>query len=84
MDGAIIGKIDSANPIMYICGESADELLFLEKFLNVRLISKNVGDVAILKLLRSSYTKVLSALLIESYDLAEGYGLEDEFLICYH
>ncbi len=79
VDGAIIGKIDSANHIIYICGESADELLFLEKFLNVRLISKNVGDVAILKLLRSSYTKVLSALLIESYDLAEGYGLEDEF-----
>ena len=79
VDGAIIGKIDSDNPILYISGESAQELSFLDEFLNVKIISENVGDAAILKLLRSSYTKTLTALLIESYGIAKKNNLEDEF-----
>ena len=42
-------------------------------------ISDDVGDVAILKMLRSVYTKSVSALLIESSQIAQKYGLEDEF-----
>ena len=38
-----------------------------------------MGDVATLKLLRSSYTKTLSVLLIESLEIAKTHGLEDEF-----
>ena len=79
IDGAIIGKIDSDNPTLYISGKSADELLFLNDFLDVVVISDKIGDVAILKLLRSTYTKTLSALLIESYQIAQNYNLEDEF-----
>lgn len=79
VDGAIIGKIDSNNPTLYISGESARELSFLDEFLNVKIISENVGDAAILKLLRSSYTKTLTALLIESYGIAKKNNLEDEF-----
>lgn len=79
VDGAIIGKIDSPNPILYLSGESSDKLLFLREFIDVRKISENVGDVAILKLLRSSYTKTLSAVLIESSQIAKEYNLEDEF-----
>ena len=79
VDGAIIGKIDSDNPILYLSGLKSDELLFLNEFIETKKISDNVGDVAILKLLRSTYTKSLSALLIESADLAKSYGLEDEF-----
>lgn len=79
VDGAIIGKIDSPNPTMYLAGENADKLLFLNDFLDVKLISEKIGDVAILKLLRSSYTKSLSAILIESYDIAKAHNLEDEF-----
>ncbi|WP_407391358.1 NAD(P)-dependent oxidoreductase [Methanobrevibacter sp.] len=79
VDGAIIGKIDSDNPILYLSGLKSDELLFLNEFIETIKISDNVGDVAILKLLRSTYTKSLSALLIESADLAKSYGLEDEF-----
>ena len=79
VDGAIIGKIDSVNPILYISGEKANELLFLNEFIETHKISDDVGDVAILKLLRSSYTKTLSALLIESTQIAEKYNLEDEF-----
>ncbi|MBQ2831834.1 NAD(P)-binding domain-containing protein [Methanobrevibacter sp.] len=79
VDGAIIGKIDSENPILYLAGEKADELLFLNDFIKTEKISDNVGDVAILKLLRSSYTKTISAALIESYHIAKSHDLEDEF-----
>ncbi len=79
VDGAIIGKIDSDNPTMFLSGRFADKLLFLDDFLNVKIISGNVGDVAVLKLLRSSYTKTLSALLIESYQIAKNHNLESEF-----
>ena len=79
VDGAIIGKIDSDNPTMLLSGNSADKLLFLNDFLDVRIIGDDVGDASFLKLLRSSYTKTLSALLIESYEIAKNYSLENEF-----
>lgn len=79
VDGAIIGKIDSDNPTLYVSGKKSDELLFLNEFIKTEKISDEVGDVATLKLLRSSYTKTLSALLIESWEIARTHGLEDEF-----
>ena len=79
VDGAIIGKIDSDNPTMFLSGKFADKLLFLNDFLDVRIISKEIGDAATLKLLRSTYTKTLSAILIESYQIAKDYNLEKEF-----
>jgi 3-hydroxyisobutyrate dehydrogenase-like beta-hydroxyacid dehydrogenase len=79
VDGAIIGKIDSDSPVLYISGKRSDELLFLNEFIRTKKISDNLGDVAVLKLLRSSYTKSVSAILIESVDIAREYGLEDEF-----
>ena len=79
VDGAIIGKIDTENPTLYLSGKNAKELLFLNDFLNVKIISDNVGDASNLKLLRSSYTKALSVLLIESYTLARSLNLENEF-----
>ena len=79
VDGAIIGKIDSSNPVLYISGKNADYLLFLDEYIKTVKISDNIGDVSILKLLRSTYTKTLSALLIESSELARHYNLEEEF-----
>ncbi|MBQ9026471.1 MAG: NAD(P)-dependent oxidoreductase [Methanobrevibacter sp.] len=79
VDGAIIGKIASHHPILYLSGSHAKELLFLNEFLDVKIISDRVGDASTLKLLRSTYTKSLSVLLIESYDLAKSFNLEDEF-----
>ena len=79
VDGAIIGKIDSDNPTMLLSGRLADKLLFLNEFLDVRIIGEEIGDAATLKLLRSTYTKTLSAILIESYQIAMDYNLEKEF-----
>lgn len=80
VDGAIIGKIDSDKPVIYISGEKSDELLFLNEFIETVKLSDNAGDASILKMLRSTYTKTVSALLIESFDLAKKQGLEEEFL----
>jgi 3-hydroxyisobutyrate dehydrogenase-like beta-hydroxyacid dehydrogenase len=79
VDGAIIGKIDSDNPILYLSGKNASELLFLNDFIQTKLISDRIGDASRLKMLRSTYTKALSALLIESAELARNNDLEDEF-----
>lgn len=82
VDGAIIGKIDSQKPVLYLSGNKANELLFLNNFLDVKIISDKIGDASRLKLLRSTYTKSLSVLLIESYQLAQSLDLEDEFFDC--
>lgn len=79
IDGVIIGKIDSKSPVLYLSGKKADELLFLNEFITAKKISGNVGDAAILKMLRSSYTKTVSALLIESWEIARTHDLEEEF-----
>ena len=47
--------------------------------MNVRIISDRAGDASALKMLRSTYTKTLSVLLIESYRLAEKLNLKEEF-----
>lgn len=79
VDGAIIGKIDSDNPILYLSGKKAEELQFLNDFMDVKIISDKIGDVSILKLLRSTYTKTVSASLIESSEIAKKYCLEEKF-----
>ncbi len=79
VDGAIIGKIDSDNPILYLSGKKASRLRFLNDFIQTKIISDNAGDASKLKLLRSTYTKTLSALLIESAEIARDNCLEDEF-----
>ena len=79
VDGAIIGKIDSANPILYLSGKNLESLDFLNDFLEIRKISENLGDASKLKLLRSMYTKSLSAVLIESSEVAKNLNLEEEF-----
>lgn len=79
VDGAIIGKIDSDNPTLYLSGRSASELLFLNEFIQTKVISDEIGDASRLKLLRSAYAKTLSALLIESVEIARSNALEEEF-----
>ena len=79
VDGAIIGKIDSPNPYLYLSGIRAKDLEFLNEYITTKVISENIGDVAILKLLRSAYTKTLSAILIESSCIAKNHNLEEEF-----
>ena len=80
VDGAVIGKIDSQNPILYLSGEKSSELEFLNDYIHIKVISDNIGDASRLKMLRSTYTKTLSAVLIESMQIAKNINLEDELL----
>ena len=75
VDGAVIGKIDSKNPILYLSGPKAHELEFLNEFIDIKIVSDRIGDAA----LRSTYTKTLSAILIESSEIAKKHDLEEDF-----
>lgn len=79
VDAAIIGSIEN-NPILYLSGKNAFKLKFLNQFIPVKIISDKIGDASRLKLLRSIYTKNLSLVLIEAFDVAKEYGLENELL----
>ena len=45
---------------------------------NIKVVSDEIGDVSKLKTLRSSYTKGVSALLVETFETAEKLGLSEE------
>lgn len=79
VDSAIIGGINN-DFTLFLAGESAEGLKFLEKYLKIKIISKNVVDASRLKLLRSIYTKSVSAVLIEAMAIAERHNLQEELL----
>ena len=78
VDGAIIGKIDSKNPTLFLSGENAHKLLFLNDFLNVNIISDNIGDASKLKLLRSTYT--LEDEFFDTLSITDGDDFKDKSL----
>lgn len=79
VDGAIIGKIESS-PMIYLSGEKANQLVFLNSYLPVKIISDKIGDASRLKLLRSIYTKTVSTTLVETMEIAKEFNLEKEVL----
>ncbi|MDR2831134.1 MAG: NAD(P)-binding domain-containing protein [Methanobrevibacter sp.] len=81
VDGAIIGKISSNSSIIILSGEKAEKIAILNDYgLNIKIISDKLGDASKLKMLRSIYTKGVSTLLIESFEIAEQMDLEKELL----
>ena len=81
VDGAIIGKIDSQNPTLFLSGKNADKLLFLKDFINVKVISYNVGDASKLNALLETYDSLIARLeVIGDLELQqiEGFGKESE------
>lgn len=79
VDGAIIGNVSNNPPLLMLSGVRADELAILNNYgLNVKVLSKNPGDVATLKILRSLYTKGVSAVLMEAFETAKEMDLEEQ------
>ena len=77
--GAIMGSIKSPNSLIYVSGENAEDLEVLNDYgLNIQAISENVQDSAYIKMLRSIYTKGVTALLHEVFDISESMGLTKE------
>lgn len=85
VDAAIIGGIKNEGIKMLILasGNHAEEFSRLNQYgLNIKVISPDTGKAKALKMLRSSYTKGVSALLFESLYSAYQMGLDEEFLKC--
>jgi 3-hydroxyisobutyrate dehydrogenase-like beta-hydroxyacid dehydrogenase len=81
VDGAIIGNINSHKHIIFLSGENAKKIAVLSDFgLNIKVISNKIGDASKIKMLRSIYTKGVSALLIETFKIAKQLNLESKLL----
>lgn len=79
VDASIIGHI-SNDFTLFLSGPNAHKLKFLNRYFPVKIISNNIGDASKLKILRSIYTKSLSAILIETIAIADKYNLREELL----
>lgn len=79
INGAIIGRITNENHKIIVSGIKLKEIIALNDYgLNITPISENIEDVSKLKMLRSMYTKGLTAILFETFDVASSLGLSDE------
>ncbi|RBQ23337.1 Pyrroline-5-carboxylate reductase [Candidatus Methanobinarius endosymbioticus] len=77
--GAIIGKISSEDYVIYLSGKYAKDLEFLNDFgLNIKYIGKKVEDSSYIKILRSIYTKGVTAILYELFNISEELNLTNE------
>ena len=72
---------------LFFSGKRANEFKeFLKKYssnnpetkVNITVVGNQIGAASALKVLRSSYTKGVSALLIETFEIAEKFGLSDD------
>lgn len=81
VDGAIIGSIDQhISEVQIIAsGEHASKFARLNDFgLRINIVGTEIGQASAIKMLRSSYTKGLSALLWETFKAAYKLGIEEE------
>lgn len=90
IDSAIMGRVSSDELHLYFSGRRAEEFVAnMRDFIknndhptgikvNIKVVSDEIGDVSKLKILRSSYTKGVSALLVETFETAEKIGLSDD------
>ena len=94
IDSAIFGRVSSDEINIFLSGKKSQDLLesiknelsekknFLtdkdDLNINVKIVSDRIGDVSKLKMLRSYYTKGVSALLVECFEAAQELDLEDE------
>lgn len=85
VDAAIIGSVkrNGLNVKIIASGTSAEEILSLNHHgMNITSVGQEAGDASTIKLLRSAYTKGVSALLYESLYQAYKLGINEEVLKC--
>lgn len=90
IDSTIMGRVSSDELNLYFSGRRAEEFVsnmrdfiknnddVIDANVNIKVVSDEIGDVSKLKILRSSYTKGVSALLVETFETAEKLGLSDD------
>lgn len=85
VDAAIMGGVHKkGSPVLILAsGNYAGKFSKLNNYgLNIKVLNHELGQAKALKMLRSYYTKGVSALLFESLFTAYNLGLDDEFLRC--
>lgn len=81
VDCALIGKITSKDSYFIISGKNTKNILKLNNYgLKIKKISDNIGQASQLKMLRSNYTKGVSALLYETFKTAHTLGIDEELI----
>ncbi|MGC9517494.1 MAG: NAD(P)-binding domain-containing protein [Methanomicrobiales archaeon] len=82
VDASIIGSIRQGLKTLIIAsGSHADEFAKLNDYgMNIKVIGDKVGQASTIKLLRSSFTKGISAILFETLFSAYKMGLDEEVL----
>ncbi len=83
VDAAIIGSVKRNGPNVPIisCGDSANDFAILNDYgLNIKVMGTKIGNCSQIKMLRSSYTKGVSALLWETLSVAYEMGIDEEVL----
>ena len=85
VDAAIMGGVfKQRSPVLILAtGEYAEQFSTLNNYgLNIKVLKHELGHAKALKMLRSYYTKGVSALLFESLYKAYNLGMDNEFLRC--
>ena len=83
VDAAIIGSVKRNGPEVQIiaCGDSASDFAVLNDYgLNIKIMGAEIGNCSQIKMLRSSYTKGVSALLWETIGVAYELGIDEDVL----
>lgn len=83
VDASIIGSVKKNGPKVQIiaCGGYAENFSILNDYgLNIEIKGRKIGDCSQIKMLRSSYTKGVSALLWETLSAAYKMGIDKEVL----
>ena len=82
VDASIIGSIKKGFSTHIISsGKFADEFADLNKYgMNISIIGDEIGQASAIKMLRSSFTKGISALLFETLYSAYKMGIDDQVL----
>jgi 3-hydroxyisobutyrate dehydrogenase-like beta-hydroxyacid dehydrogenase len=79
VDGAIIGKVSSNKSVIIVSGESSDKIAILNNYgLNIKVISQKIADASTIKMLRSIYTKGITAIAHETFQVARRLNLSNE------
>ncbi len=85
VDASIMGsiKLNGIKVQIITSGNSANQFAKLNSYgMNIKIIGSEIGQASTLKMLRSSYTKGVSAILFESLYTAYKMKLDNEFLKC--
>lgn len=83
VDAAIIGSVEKNGCDVQIiaCGDAAKDFIILNDYgLNIKLMGAEIGHCSQIKIMRSSYTKGISAILWETIRGAYEMGIDEEVL----